>query len=206
LPELSYGAFLIDEFHDSCICRPAIPISHARNAPWLNAPNDSAWFDYAMNRTATIFVSVVALALVLLPGTSALGAPPSVAASRSNLWSVVSTTASDFSVSTAASMSGKKDERLLKLDLRLPEVMEENQYRDSRAFPAHPSSGTEIPDLPNLGSSKVDQNRSHAEELARRVRQEGLPIARLWQNQSTLLSIGLNQKGKPGLWLLKKIH
>jgi hypothetical protein len=42
--------------------------------------------------------------------------------------------------------------------------------------------------------------------FARRVHQEGLPVARLWETKSSLLSIGLNQKGKPGLWLIKKTH
>jgi hypothetical protein len=37
-----------------------------------------------------------------------------------------------------------------------------------------------------------------------RARREGLPIIRLWNSKSALLSIGLNQKGKPGLWLIQK--
>jgi hypothetical protein len=39
-----------------------------------------------------------------------------------------------------------------------------------------------------------------------RVRREGLPIARLWQSESSLVSIGFNQRGKPGLWFTKRIH
>jgi hypothetical protein len=45
------------------------------------------------------------------------------------------------------------------------------------------------------------QEMSQAEMFARRLHQEGLPIARLWESKSALLSIGLNKKGKPGLWL-----
>jgi hypothetical protein len=45
-----------------------------------------------------------------------------------------------------------------------------------------------------------------AEIFARRIHQEGLPVARLWESKSALLSIGLNQKGKPGLWLTQKVH
>jgi hypothetical protein len=53
-----------------------------------------------------------------------------------------------------------------------------------------------------LGTGKLNfREMSPAETLARRIHQEGLPIARLWQSKSALLSIGLNQKGKPGLWL-----
>jgi hypothetical protein len=42
------------------------------------------------------------------------------------------------------------------------------------------------------------------EELALRFHREGLPIARLWENKSALVSLGLNQKGKPGLWIVQK--
>ena len=47
---------------------------------------------------------------------------------------------------------------------------------------------------------------SPAEAFARRVHKEGLPVARLWETHSTLVSIGLNPKGKPGLWLIQKTH
>ena len=62
-------------------------------------------------------------------------------------------------------------------------------------------------DLPAMGAERA-QTRvpSRAEEFARRVRREGLPLARLWENKSALLSIGLNKKGKPGLWIVQKIR
>jgi hypothetical protein len=61
--------------------------------------------------------------------------------------------------------------------------------------------------LPNLGfESTQTPARGRAQELVSRVRHEGLPVARLWQNNSALVSIGLNQRGKPGLWLIQKIH
>jgi hypothetical protein len=47
---------------------------------------------------------------------------------------------------------------------------------------------------------------SQAEALALRVRREGLPVARLLESKSALLSIGLNQRGKPGLWVTQKVH
>jgi hypothetical protein len=37
-----------------------------------------------------------------------------------------------------------------------------------------------------------------------RLRREGIPFARLWESKSALLSIGLNRKGKPGIWLTQK--
>ena len=45
-----------------------------------------------------------------------------------------------------------------------------------------------------------------AEILALRIRREGLPIARLLESKSAMLSIGLNQRGKPGLWVTQKVH
>jgi hypothetical protein len=47
---------------------------------------------------------------------------------------------------------------------------------------------------------------SPAEIYARRLHREGLPLARLWQSKSAVLSIGLNNRGKPGLWLTQKVH
>jgi hypothetical protein len=61
--------------------------------------------------------------------------------------------------------------------------------------------------LPNLGfESTQTPQRGRAQEFVSRVRREGLPVARLWQNNSALVSIGLNQRGKPGLWLIQKTH
>ena len=42
--------------------------------------------------------------------------------------------------------------------------------------------------------------------LVRRVHREGLPAARLWEKRSAPLSLGLNQRGKPGLWIIRKTH
>jgi len=44
------------------------------------------------------------------------------------------------------------------------------------------------------------------EGFARRVHREGLPLARLWESKSALVSLGLNQRGKPGLWIIQKVH
>jgi hypothetical protein len=35
---------------------------------------------------------------------------------------------------------------------------------------------------------------------------EGLPVARLFETKGALLHLGLNPKGKPGLWLVQKTH
>jgi hypothetical protein len=44
------------------------------------------------------------------------------------------------------------------------------------------------------------------QERVQQFHREGLPIARLWENHSSLVHVGLNQKGKPGLLLIQKLH
>jgi len=61
--------------------------------------------------------------------------------------------------------------------------------------------------FPELRTGELNfQMMSQSEILVRRVRRQGLPVARLWESKSALVSIGLNQKGKPGLWLTQRIH
>jgi hypothetical protein len=60
-----------------------------------------------------------------------------------------------------------------------------------------PDSSTDDPGFRMLSPSAI---------FVSRVRREGLPFARLWESKSALLSIGLNRKGKPGLWLTQKIR
>ena len=61
--------------------------------------------------------------------------------------------------------------------------------------------------LPGLGAEGAQApTRGRAEEFVQRTRREGLPVARLWENKSALVHLGLNQKGKPGLWLVQKFH
>jgi len=47
---------------------------------------------------------------------------------------------------------------------------------------------------------------SPLETMAHNFHQEGLPLARLFENQNSLVHLGLNQKGKPGLWIVHKLH
>jgi len=49
------------------------------------------------------------------------------------------------------------------------------------------------------------RNSASPESLARRVHNEGLPLARLWENHAVLISLGVNPKGKMGLWLIQKM-
>jgi hypothetical protein len=99
------------------------------------------------------------------------------------------------------------------LDLRLPSGITTMaaEEKSSAAFPSglhrHTMGQPEESDLPAPGvqasSSRIP---GRAEEFARRVHREGLPVARLWENRSALVSLGLNQRGKPGLWLIQKTH
>jgi hypothetical protein len=60
--------------------------------------------------------------------------------------------------------------------------------------------------LPSLGTDGlVARPMSRAEQLASRFRREGLPVARLFESRSALISLGLNQRGKPGIWLIQKL-
>jgi hypothetical protein len=91
-----------------------------------------------------------------------------------------------------------------------------NRTLDSESFPSamhHVDVSNENPGasdrLQSSGLHNTDLNfrgMSDAETLVRRIHREGLPIARLWDSKSALLSIGLNQRGKPGIWLTQKVH
>ncbi|MFO1467983.1 MAG: hypothetical protein U1F35_16335 [Steroidobacteraceae bacterium] len=59
--------------------------------------------------------------------------------------------------------------------------------------------------LPTLGGDGHGiRDQSPTEQWIRQVRREGMPFARLWQSDAALLSLGLNRKGKPGLWIIQK--
>jgi hypothetical protein len=47
---------------------------------------------------------------------------------------------------------------------------------------------------------------SPMESLMHNYRQEGLPMAKLFQSNESLVHLGLNPKGKPGLWIVHKLH
>ena len=60
-------------------------------------------------------------------------------------------------------------------------------------------------DLPALGGAAIHP-MSRVQELTQRVQREGVPLARLWETRSALLHVGLSPRGKPGLWLIQKVH
>ncbi len=78
---------------------------------------------------------------------------------------------------------------------------------DPAALVSHPGIDMDDPIArPGFGTREAHfPVMSQPETLLGRVHREGVPIVRLWNSHSALLSIGLNQKGKPGLWLIQKI-
>jgi hypothetical protein len=97
----------------------------------------------------------------------------------------------------------------MRLDLRAPaqSLTAEERTPNFPSALAHRrfAATEETSQLPSLGAGNP-RVRAPLPELARHIQHEGLPIARLWENHSALVHIGLNQRGKPGLWLVQKIH
>src|SRR6202046_605377 len=99
------------------------------------------------------------------------------------------------------------------LDLHVAAASMVISEKNSDAFPSslhHQSLGgqsREQNDFPAQGSLEPPSRmESPMQAFAHRVHREGLPVARLFENKSALVSLGLNQKGKPGLWIIQKIH
>jgi hypothetical protein len=86
------------------------------------------------------------------------------------------------------------------LDLRAPDSKLDPGADAEVPFPSRPRlfGGTEAPEF-HFQDSRVKQ-------IAEHFHREGLPVARLWETHSALLSLGLNHRGKPGLWLVQKTH
>ena len=99
-------------------------------------------------------------------------------------------------------------QRFEHLDLRPPMNLAAGADKTSNAFPSalhrQTLGQTDKFELPSLGTQAHTPGR--IEQMARRFHREGLPVARLWENKSALVSLGLNQRGKPGLWLIQKGH
>jgi hypothetical protein len=105
---------------------------------------------------------------------------------------------------------------LQRLDLRAPENLAAERAPtatddSASAFPSAkrarivPDSRPEE-DLPALGGGAAIHSMSRVQEMAQRVQREGVPLARLWETRSALLHVGLSPRGKPGLWLIQKVH
>jgi hypothetical protein len=76
----------------------------------------------------------------------------------------------------------------------------------SLALAPHSGNDSDYPSRPGFDTGEGHfPMMSQPEAWLHRVHREGVPIVRLWNSRSALLSIGLNQKGKPGLWLTQKV-
>ena len=96
------------------------------------------------------------------------------------------------------------------LDLRAPAHALESGNGVEKSSHAFPSQRQNIAvqqqaELPAFGFSGIHA-RPTAQDFVRRVHREGLPVARLFETKGALLHLGLNPKGKPGLWLVQKTH
>jgi hypothetical protein len=114
-----------------------------------------------------------------------------------------------------------------RLDLRAPSDF--GTARAASVCPSEPSASSSVPfpfvrrtsrnepieeqpieedSLANAGLRNTNlamKNISRVEELTRRLHREGLPVARLWETRSAMVSLGLSPRGKPGIWLIQKI-
>lgn len=61
--------------------------------------------------------------------------------------------------------------------------------------------------LASLGAAmNQEQPSTRAQAFIQRFHREGLPLARLWQSHTALVSVGLNPRGKPGIWWVTQTH
>ena len=98
-----------------------------------------------------------------------------------------------------------------RLDLAPPALPPSYNEKIAESFPAaKPHSEAAIESqakLAGLGNSIGNQRvPGRVEQLARNFHRDGLPVARIFQSENSLVHLGLNQKGKPGLWIVEKIH
>jgi hypothetical protein len=94
------------------------------------------------------------------------------------------------------------------LDLRAPYPAADAAEK-TWSFPSmsrrHSSGSPEQAQLPALVSDGM-RSRLGFQDFVRRTQHEGLPVARLFESKSALVHLGFSPKGKPGLWLVQKIH
>ena len=97
-----------------------------------------------------------------------------------------------------------------RLDLAAPSMAAPVYERPAAAaFAAGLRRGAEgalSSNLPGLGAGASGRIMSRPEMLARNFKREGLPLARLFQSENSLVHVGLSPKGKPGLWFVEKLH
>lgn len=106
----------------------------------------------------------------------------------------------------AAKPAGRLDLRLPTHELGAGAVPAFNVAARNGGSIMRQGSGGEVQSSAFAASVAGAKPMSRIEAFARQVRHEGLPVARLWENHAALVSLGLNPRGKPGLWLIQKTH
>jgi hypothetical protein len=101
-----------------------------------------------------------------------------------------------------------------RLDLRPVEVRMSNEGAAAIPLNAGFSTGNHRFSA-NQSASQYDSHAARSaasthimsplQNLAHNFRQEGLPVVKLLQSDQSLLHLGLNPKGKPGLWFVHKL-
>jgi hypothetical protein len=162
-----------------------------------------------MDRMFTLWLSYFGTLLlcttILCPAVRA--APPALKVLQSNHM------ASTDGAKSAAPGSGAPTggiEVSRHLDLRLPveatayaPMMESRRFAPIRGGVLGEEGGSNAAPTAGAAHPRIMGN---VEAFAQRFRHEGLPVARLWENHAAMVSLGLNGKGKPGIWLVQKIH
>jgi hypothetical protein len=101
-----------------------------------------------------------------------------------------------------------QDRESPRLDLRAPSqtLSAEQAPTATAASNSHHFFGGESPFRSEADPAQAGHIMSPLQNVAHNFRQEGLPIAKLFQSNTSLVHIGLNPKGKPGLWVMHKVH
>jgi hypothetical protein len=113
---------------------------------------------------------------------------------------------SDFTLATrTASDSGSKLTRAVPFPRRSTNrAPNEEQPNEESSRDTGGDTGLAI--SRRLANSGLAMNStSRAEELTRRFHRQGLPVARLLETHSAMVSLGLSPRGKPGIWLIQKL-
>jgi hypothetical protein len=118
---------------------------------------------------------------------------------------------SDFTLATrSASDSGSKLTRAVPFPRRstnrAPNEEQPNEEEPNEESSRDTGRDTGLAISGRLANSGLAMNStSRAEELTRRFHRQGLPVARLLETHSAMVSLGLSPRGKPGIWLIQKL-
>ncbi len=198
------------------VCRLAgrpNPLFHAAMCRLITTPTTTPTTTSIPTTATTVVAWAVVMGLGCGAAVAARAAPPvahdpaRVSHPESHL-SVLQPAAPPAALRSAAGAQSPRD-GVGPLDLRPPATLNVTQARSkASALPLRDlDEGSYQSRVAALAGLHLPMHESSAlRELGRRVGREGLPIARLFESRSALLSLGLSPRGKPGLWLIQKTH